>query len=128
MGVTIHRDTSGIHVMQGTMQIASDDMDCYARAAHFAIDAADLDGKTVAWIGGGLCIGPKVFAIADCLQVIFEIEPALAEFVPKGASFIAGDWANTFTGMYDVIVWDIPGEPPRSILATYLNPGGKILP
>jgi hypothetical protein len=87
-----------------------------------------IKSPTVAWIGGGLCIGPRLFAIADCRQTVYEIEPALREFCPEGVTFIPGDYRDTITGTYDIIIYDLGGEVPRETLAKHLNPGGKILP
>lgn len=108
--------------------IAAADQDCYARAARFALDAAPFAGKSVAWIGGGLCIGPRLFAIGDCGQAVYEIEPALEEFCPKGVTFIPGDWRDTISGRFDVVIFDLGGEVPREELAKFLTPSGCILP
>jgi hypothetical protein len=108
--------------------IAADDQECYAQSTRFALSAAPLNGKLIAWIGGGLCIGPRLFALAECEQVVYEIEPLLAEFCPKGVKFIPGDWRDTISGTYDVIVYDLGGEVPRETLANFLAPGGVILP
>jgi hypothetical protein len=113
---------------RGSSLLADDSNDTYARVARFAIAAAPLKGKYVAWIGGGLCVGPRLFSIADCTQTVHEIEPALAEFCPTGVTFIPGDWRDTITGKFDVIVFDIADEVPRTELAKFLNPGGVILP
>ena len=102
--------------------------DGYERSPEFAMGAGRLDGKAVAWIGGGFCIGPRVFAIADCSQTVYEIEPSLQEFCPKGIEFIPGDWKDTIKGKYDVIIFDLGGEVPRADLAKNLNAGGIILP
>ena len=108
--------------------VHSDNDDSVARVTRFALAAIPFDGKTVAWIGGGLCIGPRLFAIADCKQTVYEIEPALYEFCPDRVLFIPGDWKDTIKGKYDLIIYDLGGEVPRETLAKYLNPGGKILP
>ena len=42
--------------------------------------------------------------------------------------FIPGDWRDTISGHYDVIVYDLGGDIPRDILAKHLNKGGIILP
>lgn len=108
--------------------IAADDIDTLNRAAHFVMTIGDLDGKSVAWIGGGLCIGPRMFALARCTQDVYEIEPSLREFCPDGVAFAVGDWRNTLTSKYDIIIYDLGDQVPRDILTKHLNPGGIILP
>jgi len=113
-------------VLRGDRGVCDDNQDTYARAAKFAIDANPA-GKSVAWIGGGLCVGPKVFAIAGCRQTVYEIEPALAEFCPEGVRFVPGDWQATIRGQFDVIVYDLGGEVDKALLTPHLAPGGLIL-
>jgi len=108
--------------------LAAEDQDCYARAARFAIASSPLVGKSVAWIGGGLCVGPRLFAIADCTQDVYEIEPSLREFCPQSAVFVSGGWEDTLNKMYDLIIWDIDDNPPYAKLARWLSPNGKIIP
>lgn len=105
----------------------SDAQDKLARSAEFAL-AAQPRGKSIAWIGGGVCHGPRLFAIADCRQTVYEIEPALKEFCPEGVEFVAGDWEDNIHGKYDVIVFDLGGDVPRETLLKHLNEGGKLLP
>lgn len=109
--------------------IATDQAETYERAARFALDCGVLDpSKTVAWIGGGLCIGPRLFAMTGCVQDVYEIEPALREFCPEGVAFAAGDYRETMRGSYDVIVYDLGGVVPRDFLTRYLTPNGILLP
>lgn len=115
-------------VFRGAGLICDDSPDTYARAARFATDAGPLDGCTVAWIGGGLCVGPTLFAMSKCAQTIYECEPALAEFAPADARFVPGDWRDTISGQFDVIVYDLGEEVPRLMLQKFLAPGGTILP
>ena len=114
-------------VIKDGQSVATDEADTFVRASHFAIKAGSLTGKSVAWIGGGLCIGPLVFAISDCKQTVYEIEPALAEFCPEGVRFVPGDWQDTLTGTFDVIVFDLGGEAPKALLTPHLAPGGLLL-
>lgn len=115
-------------VMRCDRGVCDDGPDTYARAARFAIEAGSLHWKSVAWIGGGLCVGPAVFAAAGCRQTVYEIEPALAEFCPRGVTFVAGDWRDNITGTFDVIVYDLGGDVPRETLEKHLAVGGLILP
>jgi spermidine synthase len=129
VGVTIYAKNGTRLVLNNAGEcIAADQDDIHARAAKFAIEAGRLFGKSVAWIGGGLCVGPRVFAAAECKQTVYEIEPALAEFCPKGIEFVAGDWRTTIEGKFDIIVYDLGDEVPRDTLSAYLAPGGSILP
>jgi hypothetical protein len=116
-------------VVRGRTELVCDESgDTHAAAAKYAIAAGDLDGRLVAWIGDGFCVGPKVFAIADCLQAVYELEPSFAEFCPAGIRFVPGDWRDTIGGKFDVIVYDLGGEVPRAELSKFLAPGGVILP
>lgn len=123
----VHAGMGHRMIMEGDACLCDESPETYARAARFAEAAGDLVGKTVAWIGGGLCVGPRVFAIAGCAQTVFEIRPSLREFCPPGVTFVEGDWLDTFHGFFDLIVYDLGGDAPRSILKDYLNPGGRIL-
>lgn len=124
----LHEDGNHRTLWRGQSLLADDSLDTHARAARFALDAAPLTGKTVAWIGGGFCVGPRLFAIADCKQTVYELEPRLAEFAPEGVRFIAGDYRDTLSGKYDIIVYDLGGDVPRGLLAQFIAPGGMILP
>ena len=127
--LTIHCDNPGSRfVRKGAVYLCGEDDSSYALAARFAIAAETLTDKTVAWIGGGLCVGPRLFAVSSCKQTVYEIEQSLDEFCPEGVTFVGGDWRDTFAGKYDVIVFDIGGDVPRETLSRHLNPGGKILP
>lgn len=108
--------------------LAMNGPDDLCRVAGYALSAKNLQRKTVAWIGGGLCLGPRLFDISNCTQTIYEIEPALAEFCPNRFTFIPGDWRSTISGTYDVIVYDLGDDVPRQELTPFLAPGGIILP
>ena len=125
--VTIHDGRKHRIVCRGGVHLCDDGPDTHARAAQFAIDAGNLQGKIVAWIGGGMCIGPKVFLSAGCKQTVYEIESALAEFCPRGVTFVPGDWQATISGTFDVIVYDLGGDVPRETLERHLGSGGIIL-
>ena len=92
------------------------------------LETSPLTGKTVAWIGGGTCLGPRIFAESGCVQTVYEIEPTLAEFCPSGVAFVPGDWRATISGKFDVVIYDLGGDVPYDALAAHLNNGGKILP
>lgn len=115
-------------IFYGETLIADSGPESFQRAAEWALAAAPLKGKTVAWIGGGFCIGPRLFTIADCQQTVYEIEPTLAEFCPKGITFVVGDYQDTLKGQFDVIVYDWNWDIPYDHLSKHLNPGGVILP
>ena len=104
--------------------IATEGDDQVARMAWIAMQIPL--GASVAWIGGGFCIGPRLSMGRK--QTVYEIEPALREFCPEGVEFVPGDWRDTISGKYDVIVFDLGGDVPRETLAKYLNPGGVLLP
>lgn len=126
--VTTHAGQGYSMVLRGGTLVCDDGPDTHSRVAKLALAAAPLKGKYVAWIGGGLCVGPRLFAIADCTQTVYEIEPRLVEFCPSDVRFVTGDWRDTVTGKFDLIVFDIADDVPREELAKFLNPGGVILP
>ena len=115
-------------VMRGNINICIDNDREVAFNKSCLDSVGDPNGKSVAWIGGGFCIGPRLFATANCRQVVFEIEPSLREFCPEGVEFIPGDYRETMTGKYDVIIFDLGGDVPRDLLTKHLSDGGKILP
>jgi hypothetical protein len=122
-------DATGNRVVyRGESCVSADSAEQLLFVAGCALQARNLQRKTVAWIGGGFCIGPRLFDISNCTQTIYEIEPALAEFCPRNMTFIPGDYRATLTGTYDVIVYDLGGEVPRKELSAFLNSGGIILP
>jgi hypothetical protein len=98
----IHAGEGYRMVMRGNINICIDNNRETAFNAMCREQAGDVTGKTVAWIGGGMCIGPRLFAGAK--QTVYEILPALKQFCPDGVKFIPGDWRDTISGKYDVIV------------------------
>ena len=130
MGVTIRRDSSGIYVFNDAgMQVASDcdgDLAVFARWLLQIRTAGHHDGK-VAHVGGGLCLLAKMMG-PGYEHVVYEIGEELSEFCPEGVTFIPGDWRDTISGKYDIVIFDLGGEVPRETLARFLAPGGVILP
>ena len=108
--------------------IAAEDVAQLAFLARCQLAASPLRGKSVAWIGGGTCLGPRLFQECGCIQTVYEIEPALAEFCPHAVSFVLGDWRKTLAGKYDLIVYDLGEKVPRNDLTAHLKPGGVIFP
>lgn len=126
--VTTHSGQGYSMVLRGGTLVCDDSPDTHSRIAKLALAAAPLKGKSVAWIGGGLCVGPRLFAIADCVQTVYEIEPRLVEFCPSDVRFVTGDWRDSISGKFDVIVYDLGGDVPHDLLAKFLNSGGKVIP
>jgi len=128
--LTLNLHDGGGHrrIMRGKIEVVVESDTEVRNIAILVVDAGPLTGKSVAWIGGGFCVGPRICAIAECHQTVYEIEPALAEFCPPGVTFVPGDWRDTLTGKYDVIFYDLGGDVPRGILSQHLNRSGAILP
>ena len=125
---TIHAGEGFRMVMRDGMTVCADgqfDRDFNLKCVR---DSEPLDGKRIAWIGGGYCIGATEAAKSPCTQTVYEIEPDLEEFCPKGVTFIPGDWRDTISGKFDIAVYDLGGPVPYDILTQYLAPGGLILP
>ena len=122
----IHNGERCRMVMLGTINICIESESEIDRYKTLREETGDLASKSVAWIGGGMCIGPRLFDGAK--QTVYEILPALKQFCPEGVKFIPGDWRDTISGHYDVIVYDLGGDVPRETLAEFLAPGGVILP
>ena len=129
MGVTIIHEGPITRVIKDGVQIASDELGDlgYFAGNLLAIREAGIHSGSVAHIGGGLCCLARMMGPAY-QHTVYEIEPALEEFCPEGVTFIPGDWRDTISGKYDVIVYDLGGEVPREELSGHLNPGGRILP
>src|SRR5689334_11927214 len=89
-----HADGHTELVYRGEKLVATAGDDDLCRVAGFMLRAGPLPGKTVAWLGGGLCLGPRLFATAGCKQTVYEIEPALAEFCPQSITFVPGDYTQ----------------------------------
>jgi hypothetical protein len=117
----IYRNTGGVRLC------LCDEADDVTRVLKWCEGAGRLVGKSVAWLGGGFCTGPRAFAIAGCQQTVFELEASLEEFCPAGCLFVAGDWHTTLAGVYDVIIHDAAGDFDPSEVAEHLNSGGVVL-
>jgi len=126
--LTVGGEPGNRFIHKGSVYLCGESPDEKARAYDFLVSAPPLEGKSVAWIGGGMCVGPTLFAAVGCKQTIYEIEPALVEFCPEEALFVPGDWRMGLAGTFDVIVFNVGGEVPREELRKHLNPGGVILP
>jgi hypothetical protein len=125
--ITVRGEAPNRAIYRGDMAICNE-ADDYTRVVPFLLDAGKLNRKTVAWIGGGFCIGPMAFAIADCRQTVYEGESCLREFCPDGIAFVAGDWRDTIRGSFDVVIFDLGGPVPYAELSNFLSVGGIILP
>lgn len=128
----VHAGEGYLMVMRGNQCIASESDFDVARSARFllALREAGIVSGTVAHIGGGMCIAPRLLGTAFRHDV-YEIEPSLRRYVPEGANFIEGDYGDTLPTAgrtYDVILYDLGDETPAEQLAAYLNPGGVVLP
>ena len=126
MGVRIDCSNSFRIAFNDSGSIAAEEPSQYEFLVTCALDCAPIEGKSIAWIGGGFCVGPRLFVGAK--STVYEIEPALAEFCPEGVEFVAGDWRDTLSGKYNCIVYDLGGETPYAELEKFLEPGGIILP
>jgi hypothetical protein len=129
--IVLTDETVGNRIITREGIVLSDDSrGTYARAARYAIATGFLVGKVIAWIGGGLCVGPRLFATSKVRQTIFEANPSFAEFCPPGLNFVPGDWRVNIVnnaGPYDVIVYDLRDTIPTAELTPYLTPTGIIL-
>lgn len=126
--VRIHAGEGHRLVFRGDVPLCDDGPNTWERAGRFAAGMAELGPrKTVAIIGGGFSIIPRVLRIARHTMTVYEIEGKLERFCPNYATFIPGDWRTTLTGRYDVIVYDIGDTPDRATLEAHLNPGGLLL-
>jgi spermidine synthase len=82
---------------------------------------------TVAHIGGGFCVMPRL--MPNFAHTVFEIEPELAEFA-RDFTFILGDWHDTLMGTFDVILYDtghLPDPEEVTKLHSHLTEGGILL-
>jgi hypothetical protein len=126
MGVTIDCSNSYRVAYSNGSCIAAEDPAQYASLVTWALRVAPITGKSIAWIGGGFAVGPRLFT--DAKNDVYEIEPGMQQFCPKEATFILGDYQDTLRGTYDVIIYDLGGDTPEEFLSRHLNPGGVILP
>jgi hypothetical protein len=126
--IRLHSGSGHRLLMWGESTISDDGEGTFYRCSKWAVEIGSLVEKKVAWVGGGFCVGPRIFGIANCNQYVYEIESSFAEFCPEGVEFIPGDYRDTLTGKFDVIVYDLGGEVPREFLSKHLNEGGVLLP
>lgn len=115
-------------IMRGSTSVDTANDQETANRARWVADLGDMRGRSVAWIGGGFCIGPRLLLYGGAVQTVYEIEPALAEFCPRGVTFVPGDWRDTFYGQFDAIIFDLGDAVPYGELRPFLAPGGVILP
>ena len=120
--LTTHGGQGHRMVVRGVVTIASESNDDWARCAKIAVHIP-RDGRRIALIGGGMCVLPR---IAQVPMDIYELEPALARFVPPGCTFIPGDYRDTIQGPYDVLIFDL-GEAPDILVLRRHCPTGLIL-
>jgi hypothetical protein len=116
-------------LFRGLHSIADDGQGALADNARFAMAIRNFKprGCAVAMIGGGFGILPRLLW-KDFTITVYEIEPRLDRFIPNWCTFVPGDYRDTLTGTYDVIVYDLGGDVPRTELSAFLNSGGIILP
>lgn len=117
----------GRSILEDGNAIATDTDDQVAAMARL-ISQIPKGTRSIAWIGGGLCVGPEILRSSHTKQTVYELRPYFAEFCPESVAFIPGDWQNTLTGTYDIIIWDLDDDPPRARLARHLTKDGKVLP
>lgn len=130
-----HVDSRGFkHIITGQYTIDTDVDEQLARLARWVLSMpARFD--SIAWIGGGMCQGPRLVRGRVRAQDVYEKRPAMERFCPSGATFILGDWRDTINGQYDVIVYDVwdpreadvLSEPDRTRLESHLTEGGLLL-
>ena len=122
-------DGYGKRVLRNGQQIASDCDGDIAVLARRLVTIRDggFNRGSVAHIGGGLCLLARMMG-PGYDHTVFEIEPSLREFSPRGVTFIPGDWRDTISGTFDIVIYDLGGEVPRGTLLKHLNDGGVILP
>lgn len=118
-------------VMLGEREVCDDGPEtCFRSKEYYETIAAFKPAPaTVAHIGGGLAIAPRLLGLAGYAQTVYEQHEGLREFAESAhAAFVPGDWRGTISGTFDVIVYDIGDAVPYDLLATHLKPGGIILP
>lgn len=86
---------------EGVCIAAEDDAEM-AACARWRLRIAS--NSKVAIIGGGFCVLPRL--LTDCAVTVYEVEAELQQFCPTTCEFIVGDWNETLTIKYDVIVYD----------------------
>lgn len=93
---------------KGNINIAREgagDSEKYVRWLLQLRDAGIHSGR-VAHIGGGFCVMARLMGPAY-EHFIYEIEPDFAQFAPPEATFVLGDYKDTFTGNFDVVIHDV---------------------
>jgi hypothetical protein len=113
-------------IKRGSAFICNEALEEFGRCAKLLLDLRLPPRSSIAIIGGGFCIMPRLLQGRGLTITVFEIEPALARFCPDNCTFIPGDYHETLQGRYDGIIYDLPIALDTD-LTPYLNPGGIIL-
>lgn len=117
-------------LVRGDRLIADENDLQWAYAAKYAAAVHKVPTiQSVAIIGGGFCLTPRVMGPHHD-YTIFELEPALRRFAPRGATFIEGDWRITFPPMaqeFDAVILDTGETLEASGIAGMVGPGCLVL-
>jgi spermidine synthase len=124
----------GDQLLKDGYGIGGDSEDIYANYVKVLL-RNDLSGKSIAIIGGGSLILPRLlrpYNITKC--DVFELEPEILAWAkrkhgPFGQrfNFIVGDYKTTLVDLYDLIVFDASDVLDEVLLNNKLNPGGKLV-
>lgn len=112
-------------LLLGDEVLATEDLVEWGRMAQQVVRMPP--GCTVAWIGSGFCLGPRIARGRVGRQTVYEKRPAVARFIPSFCTTVVGDYRSALTGTFDVIVYDVGDEPDRELLNAHLAPGGLLL-
>lgn len=127
--VRIVTDDQGVrHLIVGNTVEATESLDQWGVLAK-CVAQFPARPNTVAWIGGGFCLGPRIARgrVKDA-QHVYEKRSQMQRFCPNYATFILGDYKTTITGTYDVIVYDDGTTPPdMTVINVHLAPGGTFV-
>ncbi len=130
--LVITNDTVGISL--GSDFLASTATgDCAYLVKIFAmIDALELPEARIAHLGGGMGWLPKMLTGYGYEQDVYEKDLDIVAFLETGIlaehmNFIGGDYKDTLTGAYDIIVYDIDEYlEDDSFIKSHLKEGGKL--
>jgi len=106
-----HEGMGHLCIRQGERHVCDNSTDQIAWAWRRVMEIRDrgLASGRVAMLGGGFCVAAEMLG-PDYDITVFEIDAGLREFCPDHASFVVGDWRETFKGKWDAILYDIAEE------------------
>lgn len=118
-----------LQIRRGAEILISQSAEVVGRVAIAALQIRDSfpDGCSVALLGSGVCLLARLLPGQYRIDAYDNVPEFEHYAVDAGARFVLGDWRQTLSGQYDVIVNDTEGplsDSDSATLAAASAPGG----